>query len=487
MPSFRQYHPQQEQLFGYVDPDHQLAPDDPCRFVDELVEQLDLSLFESRYSNLGSPGYDPRLHLKVFLLGYMEGMFSSRKLMRCCQRDLAFVFLTRGQVPNFRTIARFRQVHSEDIKVVFEQIVLVAREMGMAKLGRVVIDATTIKANASRSATVQCESIDEELRRLDEYLRQLSENDCSEDQAFGEERSGDDLEGELADERVRRQRMREALDKQRKLTAAKKIAEQKPDASQVNTTDADCVVRRDGATKQLVNGYGCHAATSEDGLILATEVRSESNDCSALIAVLDIVMNNVKDNLTSAEVYADSGYYAVAVIEELERRGIDSLIPESQSIHKLNGIQVAEYHQGLVYDPQTDSFVCSRGEHLGFIAISKETRYGKARQRRIYRNAAACKQCPIARECIKSKHPYREVKVTGHPEKVQQYRAKFDDPINITKYKTFRKSIEKVFGHVKGNQRFRQFLTRGIEQVSGEWALICSAYNIIRMRTELTA
>ncbi len=369
MAGFRDYHPEQPELFGYVDPQAQLPADHIARFIDELVDQLDLGAFEQRYSDFGSKGYDPRLHLKVFFLCYIEGVMSSRKAMSHCHRDLAFVFLCRGQTPDFRTIARFRQIHRNDIRDLFVQVLRVARDMGMVKLGRVVIDSTTMRANASRKTISKAQRLDEELGELDEYLNRLQENDGAEDDAYGECRTGEELPAELADGNERKKKIREALDRQTKLQRAKHKLESS-DSDKVSVTDPDSYFRIDGITKRSVLGYGAQAAMSEDGIIIATDVHPNNDDQGALLPVVD---------------------------------------------------------------------------------------------------------------CVGTKFPYKRLKVTGHPGKMEPYRAKFTDPETQKKYQFFRKSIEKLFGHMKGNQRIRQLCCRGSEMVKAEWALICMAYNILRM------
>lgn len=478
MSRFRTYEPLQGTLFGYVDPQEQIASCDPARFVDELVEQLDLSLFEQRYSRMGSKGYDPRLHLKLFLFGYMEGVFSSRKLMRRCQRDLAFVFLCRGQAPDFRTIARFRALHESDIKEVFVQIVAIAREMGMGRLGRVVIDATTMKANASRAAGAKVEKLDGELGALDEYLRAMVANDEGEDKTLGEGASENELPAELGDADVRARKMRAALARRSKLREAKAELEQST-AKSVNTTDPDSRVRRDGATGQKVPGYGCQAAMSEDGLLIEAQVVNEDSDHDALTGVVEQACANVGQTLGGCELYADSGYYSVANIEAMQQAGIDAIIPDQNAVRRMRGKHPKAIREGFSYDEQSDAFICPLGERLGFHGLAKEK--DRTLARRIYKNPAACRDCPLNSQCAAKKTGYKTIKFTGDPHTVNAHSKKLEQPEVEAKYKRWRKGIEKVFGHIKGNLRFRQFLCRGLERVTGEWALLCTAYNLIRM------
>lgn len=480
MARFRDYHPEQPELFGYVDPQTQLPDDHIARFIDELVDQLDLSAFEQHYSDFGSKGYDPRLHLKVFFLSYIEGVTSSRKVMSHCQRDLAFVFLCRGQTPDFRTIARFRQVHRNDIRDLFVQVLRVARDMGMVKLGRVVIDSTTMRANASRNTISKAQRLDEELGELDQYLERLQENDGAEDDAYGECRTGEELPAELADGNERKKKIREALDRQRKLQRARQKLESS-DSDKVSVTDPDSYFRIDGITKRSVLGYGAQVAMSEDGVIIATDVHPKNDDQGALLPVVDQVIDNLDDDLRQSLLLADSGYFKTDFIEELLDREIESLIPDGFAIQLMNGATPENPRQGFHYDSETDSYICPKNQRLGFQRITTEKGSRRQKTQRVYTNTAACKSCPAREQCVGTKFPYKRLKVTGHPGTMEPYRAKFTDPENQKKYKFFRKSIEKIFGHIKGNQRIRQFSCRGSEMVKAEWALLCTAYNIMRM------
>lgn len=480
MARFRDYHPEQPELFGYVDPDAQLPRDHIARFVDELVDLLDLTALEQRYSDFGSKGYDPRLHLKVFFLGYIEGVTSSRKTMHRCHRDLAFIYLCRGQKPDFRTIARFRRVHRQDIYGLFAQVLRVARDMGMARLGRVVIDSTTMKANASRGATRRVEDLDEELRQLDDYLCKLQENDAEEDETYGGDRSGEELPEGLIDEEDRRRKLRKALDKQRKLKQVQERLENSRSKT-INTTDPDSYFRRDGATKQNVTGYGAQIAISEDGLVIASDVHPENNDPGALLPIVDQVISNLDNDLQQTLLLADSGYFRTNFIEELGNRGIESLIPDGLTAQRLNGKEIREPREGFQYDRETDSYICPANQRLGFRGVTTSRTGDRHKQQRVYSNAEACGACALRDRCVGTKFRYKSVKVVGDPGKMEGYRERFEDPENQRKYRVFRKSIEKVFGHTKGNLGMRQFRCRGLEMVKAEWALICTAYNILRM------
>lgn len=499
MHPFRPYHPEETQLFGYIDPEDVLAPDDPARFVDDFVERLDVSAFSRRYSQLGRKAFDPRLHLKLFLYGYMEGVFSSRRLALRCRRDLAFVFLCRGQAPDFRTIARFRTFHREQMREVFEQTVALARDLGMVALGRVALDSTTIKANAAKEATVERSAIEKDLAKVDEYLRRLTEEDEREDQALGQEHESEgSLPPELADAEARKARIAAAMQKRQRLEKARKLAQEQeagrteedgklPAKRFINTTDPDATMRRDGATGKSGPGYGCQTMMSEDGMIVETFAGPQS-DVQALAEAVSRTEALVGETLEGKELYADSNYYSVENIENLVGLGIEPMIPDQERAGAMQGKKrkAPAVREGFCYDAKTDSFSCPAGERLDLHGTINEKAGATqgARTRNVYQNQAACQKCPARQDCCKGPFPYKTIKVTGNPGRTEAYLSRFDNPQGRRKYQ-FRRSIEKIFGHIKGNLRLRQFLCRGLDKVQAEWSLLCTAYNLTRLRSRI--
>jgi transposase len=122
----------------------------PAHLVNDLVDQLDLSALEAHYGNMGQPAYHPRLMVKVILYGFSVGTFSSRRLQRACQENLAFKYLAGMETPSFRTFIEFCQRHREDMNAVFVQTVQLARALGLARLGAVALDGSKVEADTSK-------------------------------------------------------------------------------------------------------------------------------------------------------------------------------------------------------------------------------------------------------------------------------------------------------------------------------------------------
>ena len=199
---FRPYEPDQLLLLP-EDMREWLPEGHLAHYVSDLVDGLDLTVFYARYEGDGrrnSP-YEPRMLAKVLVYGYATGVFSSRRLARKLEEDVGFRVLGAGNFPSHRTICEFRRRHLEDFKGLFVQVVRVARELGVANFGKLSVDATKVRANASKRKAMSYGRMVEEERRLaaeiDGLLSHAGEVDAAEDERHGEANRGDELPAEL--------------------------------------------------------------------------------------------------------------------------------------------------------------------------------------------------------------------------------------------------------------------------------------------------
>ena len=193
-----------------------LPEDHLALFVSELVDEvLDLGPFLSAYTEArGYPPYDPRLMLKIVLYGYTTGVRSSRAIERRCHDDVAFRFLSANAAPDFRSVARFRRRHLLALEALFVQVLMLCREAGMASMGRVALDGTKVKANASRHKAMSYDRMGEAEARLagevEALLGEAERLDAEQDEALGPDERGADLCGELARRESRLAKIRKA-------------------------------------------------------------------------------------------------------------------------------------------------------------------------------------------------------------------------------------------------------------------------------------
>src|SRR3984893_1757448 len=179
-----------------------LAEEHLVYFVSDVVDQLDLSAIHGVYEQekRGQPPYDPRLMTKLLVYGYCTGVFSSRRMQKRLQEDIPFKVLAAGNEPDFRTISDFRKIHIETLQNLFEQVLGMALECGSIKLGRVSLDGTKLKANASKHKAMSYGRMKEKQQQLKEEVKQLLEQaeaaDEAEDRQYGSQR-GDEVAEEL--------------------------------------------------------------------------------------------------------------------------------------------------------------------------------------------------------------------------------------------------------------------------------------------------
>jgi transposase len=207
--SFLPYEPKQDFLLP-PSPWEWLPENHLAYFVAEIIDRLDLEMFYARYEGDGrrNQPFDPAMLVKVLVYGYATGVFSSRKIARKLFEDVAFRVLGAGNFPSHRTICDFRLRHLPELKELFVQVVRVARELGLVKLGTIGLDGTKMKANASKHKAMSYERMKEQEHKLKQEIEALLERaratDAQEEACWGVDQAEEELPLEL---RRREQRL----------------------------------------------------------------------------------------------------------------------------------------------------------------------------------------------------------------------------------------------------------------------------------------
>lgn len=360
--TFRAYDP--DQVFLMPPALGEWLPEDHlARFVSELVDEtVDLEPFLASYTEgRGFPPYDPRLMLKLLIYGYVTGVRSSRKIEARCHDDVAFRFLAANAAPDQRSIARFRRRHLDALKGLFLESLLLCRKAGMVRLGRVALDGTKVRANASRRKAMSYKRMTEReadlTRQIDEILAEAEAVDTAEDERFGPEGRDDDLPGELARRESRLAKIRKAkadLEAEAAERAAAKAetrarkrgaggaeaarageeaaAEASPEGkAQRNFTDPDSRIMKtsDNSFHQCFNAQ----AVVDDAhqVIVATRVGNSSADCPTFAGMLNETIANC--GTRPAQVLADAGYFSDDNVTAAAEVGVDALIATGRMKH----------------------------------------------------------------------------------------------------------------------------------------------------------
>jgi len=224
MPTFRPYEPDQQLLLPPSLQDW-LPPDHLVWFISETVDELDLSEIVESYRDGGQGNlpYHPAMMLKILIYGYASGVFSSRRIARQIEENIAFRVLAAENMPDHRTICRFREQHLDAFERLFVQVVQIARHAGLVTMGTLAVDGSKFRANASKRKAMSYERMQQEEKRLGKAIRALtnraSKRDAEEDVEFGPDFRGDQLPAELQRREDRLAKIRQA---KRRLEARKR-------------------------------------------------------------------------------------------------------------------------------------------------------------------------------------------------------------------------------------------------------------------------
>ena len=441
--TYRPYQPNQLLLLPPALQDW-LPHDHFAYFLSDVVDSLDLSQIERTYERelRGYPPYHPRMMVKVLLYAYCNGVYSSRKIERRLQEDVAFRVLAANNQPDFRTISDFRKRHLKALSDLFLQVVKICKKAGLVRLGHVALDGTKIKANASKHKAMSYSRMVEEEQRLKaeiaELLQKAEQADQAEDHRFGPHRRGDELPEELRFRERRLAKIQEAkaaLEGEARLRAGvdeheppegpepkgskggrrrkQRKAEPAPTA-QRNFTDPDSRIMK-GSDKQFIQGYNAQAVVDADTqIIVAAAVTNQAADAPHLIPMMEQVEANVDE--MPEEVSADAGYFSEQNVQWLLQRRINPYIPPEK-------------------------------------------------QRHSERRRAKSPRGPIPKGATLRDRMRRKLQLKRHAER----------------YRKREQSIEPVFGQIKEARGFRQFHLRGLEAVNGEWVLVCLCHNLLKL------
>ncbi len=299
--------------------DQVLGEEHLCFFVRRVVERLDLSALERAYSEEGQPGYHPALLVSVWLYAYALGVTSSRRLEQRIREDLAFRYLAGAAQPDFWTLNEFRQRHPKALNDLFTQVVELARQAGLGRLGHVAIDSTRVAANASPNRVQTVEKLRAERARIRRQIRRWQQA-CNADDP--NESAGLELRPE--EQQALQERLEGIPSRLQEL--------RKSELKRRSTTDPDSRFLHQSG--KFVLGYTATLATSEDHLIVEQRVGQNCTDYETLLPVVEAVTQRCGERPQQAS--ADSGFFTLDNVHALEAQGIDGYLPDAVLAKELN-------------------------------------------------------------------------------------------------------------------------------------------------------
>ena len=425
--------------------DEWLPQDHLARFVVEVIDNLDLSELVRQYAGRGSDAHHPAVLLGLLIYGYSSGVFSSRKIERATYDSVAFRYVAANTHPDHDTIATFRRRFLPQVKALFVQVLVLAREMKCLKLGTIALDGTKVHANASKHKALSwahANKIEAQLREEVQTLLALGEKA---DRAGVPD--GMDVPAEIArrEQRLKaidaakaqiKQRARERSESEQQEYQAKlkhrqsqRDAGKKPrgkdpeppqegprDSDQVSLTDADSrIMPVSGGFEQSFNAQA--AVDTETMLVIACHVSQAPNDKREVLPILD-ELSGLPQSLGQVEaMLADTGYCSRANVQHCHAHNIEPLLALGRDSHHL---PILERFAPDAPAPDSDDPVLKMAHRL-------KTKAGRAL------------------------------------------------------YGLRKQTVEPVFGIIKQVMGWRQMSMRGLEKAKGEWTLVTLAWNVKRL------
>jgi len=427
-----------------------VGPDDLVHFVIEAVEGMNLPCLKVNRRGTGSEQFPPKMMLELLIYCYANGIFSSRRIERSTYRDIAVRFLTGNTHPDHDTICTFRRENLDAVGEAFLQVLRLARELGLLKVGTVSVDGTKMLANASKHNSLRYDRAGELVEELQQEIQGLLKQAEQADQT--EVNDGQSLPEEIG----RREKLKAKLEKARRTLEARAKAraedeqadyerlkaqrEERPGRSkgkhpkppeqtpapdqQINLTDEDSSLMRKNKRSEYLQAYNAQAAVDAEGsqLIVGCHVST----CAADGRERTGCVGDIAAELGSVQnVLADSGYINEEQATELETAGITPYVAVGRADRRLHDFR------------------------------------------------------PRLAEPVGPKPEPSEWK--------RRMKERLESEVGRRLYRLRKQTVEPVFGVIKEAMGLRRFLLRGLTKVEGEWDLVCLAYNIRRLFALRTA
>jgi transposase len=439
--TYREWSPDQAHMFP-PSPRDWLPEDDLVYFIAETVATLDLAPIFAHYERelRGQPPFHPRMMVALLLYCYATGTRSSRKIMRRCQTDVACRIIVGEDVPDFRTISDFRKTHLARLEGLFLEVLKLCALAGLTRVGTIALDGTKIKANASRHKAMSYDRMKEEEKRLQEEIAQLlaeaEATDAAEDQTHGRDRRGDELPDELKRRTDRLAKIKEAralLEERARAEARQEAARreaegQEPPAKppgeavpepkdQINFTDPESRIMKT-SNKGWDQCGNAQAVANENQIILAADVTEQANDKRQAVPMVD------------------------QTLESLKAAGVEQ--PVGAAV--MDAGYYSEANTKALQQRDIDP-------HIATERLKHNQEIPPVPRGRIPQDYTAQQRMARKLRTVKGRATYAKRKGI----------------------------IEPIFGQLKQVLGFRQFSLRGLVAMRGEWRLMCTVHNLMKL------
>jgi len=492
----------------------ELIPEEhKVRLVSKAIDGMDLDPMLNTYQGGGTSAYHPRMLLKVLVYGYIEQLYSSRKIEKALKENICFMWLSGMQQPDHGTLNRFRKDQlRQTVKDVFAQVLLLLIEQGYVRLEDYYIDGSKLESVAGRYTYVWAKNVarykSSLLNKIAALIEQIeATNETEEAQAQAEEKKNEQpaitdsealkqtieqLNEQLHEQLGQNKALKKKLEKlsNEHLPKLQHYEEQEQVLDGRNSyskTDQDATFMRtkdDHLNKgQLKPCYNIQLGT-EDQFIINYTLHQTSSD----IVVFTDHMDDTLELLESIQAPrpkragADAGYGSEENYEYLEQKGIEAYIKYPGYYQEQQGkYDKTPFHSStLYYNAEGDFFICPMGQKMTYCGQqTKKTKTGFEQHIKLYQ-AQRCQACPLRGVC----HKGADKRVISINHKARHYRQEAKQRLNSIRGIRMRKQrnvdTEPVFGHIKHNRHFRRFLLTGLQGVSTEAGLLAIAHNLMK-------
>ena len=490
--------------------DEDIAPNDPVRLVNSVVDSLDLERFRKLYRERGRSPYHPRMMLKVIIYAYMNNIYSCRRIEQALRRDIHYIWLAGYEKPDFVTINRFRLRVKDEIDNVFTKLVLILAERGLVSLDVEYIDGTKIESKANKYTFVWKKMVVKNRAKLQQKIRALLSQI---DDAIAQENAAQDESVEFTpaqlteiceelqrslsaspapeskeDKKARRQREKDIRELGRmgdKLGEYDSRLERMGERNSMSKTDPDATFMRmkedamnNGQTKP---GYNLQIATENQFLV---DFGLFPNPGDTLTMPLFLTSFQRRYGRMASTVVADSGYGSEENYRFMEENGIQAYVKynyfhmEQKRSFKQDPRRVENLH----YNVGGDYFVCPMGQHMRRVGTRHDrTESGYVTELAVYR-AQRCQGCPLRARCYRRKRGNREIEVSH---RLIAYKQRARENLTSDKGLEHRSKRpiepEAVFGQMKYGMHYKRFRHFGKDKVTMDFAFFAIAFNIKKM------
>jgi transposase len=470
------------QIFLFNECLDNIIPDDHhIRFIDAYVNKLDIFQlgFVIPQLRTGTPPYDPRVLLKIYIYGYFEKIRSSRRIEAECKRNNEMRWLSGDLVPDFWTIAQFRRKNKTAFKAIFKEFLNLCHKLKLISLEVVAADSTKIRGQNHSQNVYRRDAIEEISKKvnekIDEYMCALDENDKNE-------------EGEaplLSSKDI--QKFAQLIKYRDKVNKIEQVFNEHPEIKTFFSTDPDASLQKDRGKTDV--GYLCETAVDEKNkLIIANDVTNDHDDSNRLTPMVDNIIETKRNLIiqNTTTVVTDSKYFnGSAILASEMKDGINVVLPHPRDIARErrpenNPTSSSAAHPYNIdqfkYNQDRDAFVCPEGSLL--YCHGKGSRKGK--KKLIYSSYVACKKCTKRETCTSSKNG-RTLFVNFDHAPLHKFREKMKTRTCVALIKKRKEIVEHPFGTLKRTMGFTYFLLRGMDNVKAEFSFMCFIYDLKRI------